>query len=670
MKLARLGALGSWLLLLCLPAASAAQIRRAAASLPRIDVENYALDVKLEPDQHELAATARITFRALERTETVVFEISENLSVRRIVDEKGVEILFAQEEAGPGLLSLHFAAPLNQDQRTTVSVEYQGGFDRDRYSRNYTRDESTAYIGPEGSYLLYAAKWFPVHDPMIDRATATVEVTVPLGMIAVGPGGQLPVVTRGITEKFGWEAARPILPNSVVVGEFFERRVDAAGVQFSCFATEGRLEAMEKIARSAAGIVDYYSKTFGPASAGSSYRLVEVDDRVKAPGAFGTIFVPSRELLSKNPSVRDLARRIAYQWWLETVGVNDRGSLWLADGLAYYAAAMYLEQANGPEAYQAELNDLSVLALKFESKGPIRSGYDLGYQSETYQSVVAGKGAWVLNMLRELLGRPQFAQLLQQYLAENRERGGSTETLEKLAASIYGNELRWFFAQWIDTTGVPELQADYVIFRTVDGFRVSGTVSQARDLFRMPLDVQVVTKAGVQTGSIMLDGKTTPFDIETATWPERVVLDPGGKILRDSPELQIAVQITLGAELKEKGDFVGAIRAYENALKRNPRSSLAHFRMAEVFFEQSNLNSAADSFRNALNGDKNPSWTEVWSYIYLGKIFDILGQRQRALAEYNKALNTKDDTFGAQAEAKKWLATPYTKEAMEPAQPN
>ena len=92
-------------------------------------------------------------------------------------------------------------------------------------------------------------------------------------------------------------------------------------------------------------------------------------------------------------------------------------------------------------------------------------------------------------------------------------------------------------------------------------------------------------------------------------------------------------------------------------------SSFAHFRMAEVFFEQSNLNAAADSFRNALNGDKKPTWIEVWSYIYLGKIFDILGQRQRALAEYNKALNTKDDTNGAQAEAKKWLSAPYTKES-------
>ena len=85
-----------------------------------------------------------------------------------------------------------------------------------------------------------------------------------------------------------------------------------------------------------------------------------------------------------------------------------------------------------------------------------------------------------------------------------------------------------------------------------------------------------------------------------------------------------------------------------------------------VFFEQMNLNSAANSFRDALNGDKDPKWVEVWCYIYLGKINDILGQRQRALAEYNKAVNTKDDTFGAQAEAQKWINAPFVKDQNNP----
>jgi tetratricopeptide (TPR) repeat protein len=126
--------------------------------------------------------------------------------------------------------------------------------------------------------------------------------------------------------------------------------------------------------------------------------------------------------------------------------------------------------------------------------------------------------------------------------------------------------------------------------------------------------------------------------------------------------LQTSVQISLGNDQKQKGDFVDAVRAYESALKLSPNRSIAHFRLAETFFEQFNLQSAANSFRDALNGDKDPKWIEVWCYIYLGKIYDILGQRQRAMAEYTKAVNTKDDANGAQAEAQKWLATPFTKE--------
>jgi tetratricopeptide (TPR) repeat protein len=114
--------------------------------------------------------------------------------------------------------------------------------------------------------------------------------------------------------------------------------------------------------------------------------------------------------------------------------------------------------------------------------------------------------------------------------------------------------------------------------------------------------------------------------------------------------------------MKLAGSFVEAMEAYESALRLTPNRSIAHFRLAEVFFEQFNLQSAANSFRDALNGDRDPAWIEVWSYIYLGKIYDILGQRQRAMAEYTKAVNTKDDTDGAQAEAQRWLAEPFTRE--------
>ena len=72
--------------------------------------------------------------------------------------------------------------------------------------------------------------------------------------------------------------------------------------------------------------------------------------------------------------------------------------------------------------------------------------------------------------------------------------------------------------------------------------------------------------------------------------------------------------------------------------------------------------SAANKFREALNGDLEPKWVEVWAHINLGKIFDITGQRERAVNEYNQAIRTKDNTQGAQEEAAKFLKTPYERQ--------
>ncbi|NWG12354.1 MAG: tetratricopeptide repeat protein [Acidobacteria bacterium] len=641
-----------------------AQARRAPSAAPRIDVEDYVTQVTLNPDAHELSATTTVRFKPLEETAVVVFELSENVSVQKILDPNGIEVEFGQDEAGPGLLAVRFRRPLEAGQSLTIKVESTGGFDRDRFSRLYTRDESSAYIGPETTYLLYSSKWFPLHGFLSDRASARIEVNVPLGLTVIGPGSQLPVVTRGITETFSWTASQPILPNSIVAGQYFEKKVQAGAFTIDCFASEKKLASIERSAQALGQILDFYQKTFGVPASGNNMRLVEVDDRLgRHSGFLETIFVTSRELEQERPAIGPLSRRAAYQWWGETVGVASAEDLWLEDGLAYYSSALYAAESGGAEGFRTEMDNLAVLGLKFESKSAVRGAIGLGYRSEAYESIVAGKGAWIVHMLRSVMGDQPFARLLKKYLDDFRGQGGATtRAFQRLAEELYGKELSWFFGQWLDSIGVPNLQTDYVIYKTPAGFRVAGTVKQDRDLFRMPLDIEVTTTDKPETTTIELSGKSTSYDVATFSAPRQVVIDPKFKILRDSKELQLAVQLSLGADLKDRGQYVEAIRAYEAALKINPRKSLVHFRLAEVFFEQFNLQSAANSFRDALNGDRDPKWIEVWSYIYLGKIYDILGQRQRAMAEYNKALNTKDDTFGAQEEAKKWLAGPFTRE--------
>jgi len=97
----------------------------------------------------------------------------------------------------------------------------------------------------------------------------------------------------------------------------------------------------------------------------------------------------------------------------------------------------------------------------------------------------------------------------------------------------------------------------------------------------------------------------------------------------------------------------------QELLRNNRRSSLAHYRIAEIYFLQGSYQNAANEYRDALGGDLNPGWVLVWSHINLGKIFDVNGQRDRALNEYRHAMDTKDDTQGAMAEATKYIQVPY-----------
>jgi hypothetical protein len=97
----------------------------------------------------------------------------------------------------------------------------------------------------------------------------------------------------------------------------------------------------------------------------------------------------------------------------------------------------------------------------------------------------------------------------------------------------------------------------------------------------------------------------------------------------------------------------------QKVLEANRRSSLAHYRVGEIFFQQGSIQSAANEFRSALDGDLDPGWIEVWSHINLGKIFDSSGQRDRAMNEYQLAKRTKDNTRGALDEAAKYSAFAY-----------
>src|SRR5512141_463825 len=101
--------------------------------------------------------------------------------------------------------------------------------------------------------------------------------------------------------------------------------------------------------------------------------------------------------------------------------------------------------------------------------------------------------------------------------------------------------MRYFFARWVEGTGVPEFTADYLIIRTRGGkFITRGTVKQNYDNLKLPVDVQLRSEGdqGLTTQTLDMQEASADFNIESAGKPLEVVIDPDYKLLRISPDLR------------------------------------------------------------------------------------------------------------------------------------
>ena len=624
------------------------------ARLQRIDVQDYAIDARIDPQTQTLQATAKVHFLAVDDSSSVSFELNNALSLDKVTDEQGRQIPASRLQQDMSV-RLSLPQPVARGQSATLTFFYGGKLTGDEESPVF--GIRFAAIHPDFAYLMYPARWFPVNDYTADRFAADIKVTVPSGYKVLGSG----IDSNESANVVRWKFNESSFPGSIAVVRGEPKAISSGGVTTTFYV------------RKAADVAGAYGEEFSRAmiyltslfGAPPKRNLTIVETESGAPNGYaapGLIFL-SPGAMGKDVNIKLVANQVARQWWGTLLSPASRNHMWIENGLARYSELLYVDHVNGSGAMQQQVHDTYVEALTVEQPPLIQSARLEDYSPE-FWAATAGKGAAVLNMLRGVMGDDKFFQLLKALPEKFAWKSISTDDFRKLAEQVSEQSLNFFFVNWIESSGAPEFKLEYTVFRTQKGFRVVGKISQDLDTFSMPVTVHIETEGNPEEKVVQVVGTSSEFSIDTFGKPRPggVTLDAKTQVLRFDNAMRVAVAIRRGEQFAEVSEFGEALKEYQKALDVTRNSSLAHYRIGELYFLQATWQSSANEFREALNGDLEPKWTEVWSHIKLGQVLDISGQRDRAVNEYKQALRTNDDTQSALEEAQKYINTPYERQ--------
>ncbi len=672
------------------------------------DVQHYKIDAEVLPAEQKLRARAEVTFIPQAETRSAVFEMNGSLTISKVTLKSGFvppanppkstttppvltrpaptvrpgqkaapataapkpttpapkasapatttsDLQFVQDNRENMNVRVDLGSVVPAKQPITIVFEYEGALESPQGGP--LQNARLAYVGNQGSYLFYAARWFPFHEYAADRSTYQVTLTVPKDITAVGYSEQpvigMPVANNKTT--FTFVSTKPVLPGNFAAAQYIAKPYSFGGLTVDVYAKVGDEKGADHIAQVVGKHLEYYSSKFGPYTFGNRFIVAETDEEtLEAYSGAGMLFLNPKAFATGNEEL--LARETAYQWWGQTVGIKSFDDAWLMQGLGQFSGLLYLKDNSNETQFQQAMQAEMEKGLAFEQSSSIRNApKQLDDQSSAFRSVVYYKGAVVFNMLRQLMTEQKFDAFLKSYYAQQAGKNVGIDDFETIASKAAGRNLRSFFGQWVDSTGVPEFRSDWRMLRLKDGFRVPGTVKQEIEAFEMPLEVVLKTEAGAEKQELIMKGTSADFDIITKSKPIDIIIDPDSKLMRNSDELRQSVVVRRGIEHVKEMEYLEAEQQFNAAIKLNRGNSWAWYNLGLLCMVQRNYQKALDSFDQALNGSLRPDWIEVWSYIYRGNAWDAIDQRERAIAEYNKAISNGSNYDNAQAIAQKYI---------------
>jgi aminopeptidase N len=514
-----------------------------------VDVLHHDLSVRFEPDRYGLIGQDTLRLRVRPGASTVRLRLDESLRVLSIRSaEAGDHLFFRVRHQDAVMVSL--GALSGAGREVTLTVRYAGSHrpapvDRELLQGAAPPIEEEEIQIDEAVVYSNRTAWYPQGDED-DYATAALEFDVPSTHMVVAGGEVTSLRGEAGRTRVAYRQDLPGKYITAAVARFTEgRRREQDGVSFRVWAVPHlRRETDERVGEAAA-ILRFYAGLFGPPPY-PSINIALVQSR--APGGHsppGMVVIAVRPPLLR-AALRDdpasfpdapdffLAHELAHQWWGHGVAGQNYHERWISEAFAQYAAALWIRHSRGEVAFGDMLERMGRWALRYAGKGPIHLGHRLGHiegDPQVYRAVVYDKGAYVLHMLRQLVGEEAFARATAALQRDHRFGKVGTGDVRRALESASGRDLRAYFEEWVYGTRVPELRLRTRSASAAGGYRTEITVQGEHLPGPVPLEMEVAHAGGTETRTVDLGPEGARWTVDTPGPPRRVDINPGRGLL-------------------------------------------------------------------------------------------------------------------------------------------
>lgn len=498
------------------------------------DVERY--DLVMIPDfaTGSLEGIVKITFTSLEMGLTAIeLDLYDEFDVTWVQSKSQTLAWSLQND----VLRVTLPRPLDRGYSQTVTVTYKG------------QPQPAGPLGlafdttPDGRPVLatvsepfYARSWWPCKDTVLDKALVDLRVVVPAQMTVASGGTLESVVDAGANRGFHWSSGYPMSTYNVSMAvteyaSWTEPYVAADGAEFPLEFHV--FPEHEEIARYEFGrvaeMIDFFTEKYGPYPfPDEKYGMAEVvlagAMEHQTMTSYGDFFMTGDRYYEGI-----VAHELSHHWWGNLLTLSDWDDVWLHEAMATFSDGLWREHVDGRAAYDRFFRQRSAGCCGF--LGPISPPVKL-FNQTVYQ-----KGAWMLHMLREMIGDHDFFAALRRLTADPDLRYGNYGPAEFIAAfeAQTGQELDWYFDQWLHRTGRPEIAVEWYPLPDEGGTGETLSVRvlqvQEDDPWVFPLRLRFSVGSQTVDRDLWVTGDTTEFTIDLVALPDQIAIDPDQQLL-------------------------------------------------------------------------------------------------------------------------------------------